>query len=268
VLPDAEDQQEFADAAADQIPVVGNKIQTTAGSLDGSVIAIVIPLLIALWSGLKIVDAMQNALNDVWDLPPIHRPNMVKKRLRGFLMLGLLGGGLVGTVVASNVATLIDVIPGIGKFAIWAGSLGISILLYVLAFQLLTDLPLPWKDIVPGAVFGGTCWWALQTFGSVLIVRQQESAGEAYGEFATIIALLFFLFLAAQLSILGAEISAVKARKLWPRGITKGDFTDADLEAFGLAARSTRLDESYEITLRPAGAAARNATSAPTALDA
>lgn len=249
VLPDAEDQQEFADAAADQIPVVGGKIQDVAGTLDGSVIAIVIPLLVAVWSGLKIVDAMQNALNDVWDLPSFHQPKMVKKRLRGIVMLGLIGGGLAGTVVASNIASLVDVIPGIGSVAIWGGSLAISIGLYVLAFQLLTDVDLPWKDILPGAIFGGTGWWALQTFGSVLIVRQQESAGQAYGDFASIIALLVFLFLAAQISILGAEISVVKARKLWPRSIQKGSLTEADVRAFELLARSTRQDERYDVTL-------------------
>ena len=164
-------------------------------------------------------------------------------------MLGLIGGGLAGTVVASNIASLVDVIPGVGSVAIWGGSLAISIGLYVLAFQLLTDVDLPWKDILPGAIFGGTGWWALQTFGSVLIVRQQESAGQAYGDFASIIALLVFLFLAAQISILGAEISVVKARHLWPRSIQKGSLTEADVRAFELLARSTRQDERYDVTL-------------------
>ncbi len=148
-------------------------------------------------------------------------------------------------------AALIDVIPGIGKVAIWAAALAMSILLYLLAFQLLTDVKLPWSDIVPGAVFGGVAWWALQTFGSPLIIRQQESAGETYGDFATIIALLAFLFLAAQLSILGAEISAVKTRRLYPRSIVKGDFTQADIEAFELLADSTRQDDAYQVQLVP-----------------
>jgi YihY family inner membrane protein len=252
VLPDPDDQREFADAAANQIPVVGGKIQQTAGALDGSVVAIVIPLIVALWSGLKIVDAMQNALNDVWDLPPINRPSMITKRLRGFLMLGLIGGGLVGSVALSNIATLLDVIPGVGKFGIWGASLAMSIGLYLLSFQLLTDMKLPWRDLVPGAVFGGTCWWLLQTFGSPIIIRQQESAGEAYGDFATIIALLVFLFIAAQLSLLGAEISVVRSRGLWPRSLVKGDFTEADIEAFELLASSTRQDARYEVRLEPA----------------
>jgi len=57
------------------------------------------------------------------------------------------------------------------------------------------------------------------------------------------------LFLAAQLSILGAEISAVKARRLWPRSLMKGRFTDADLAVYEHLAASTVQDEEYEISV-------------------
>lgn len=250
VITDPAEQQEFSDAAADQIPVVGDTIRNTAGQLEGSVIAIAVGLLLALWSGLRIVDAMQNALNDVWDLPRIARPKLVERRLKGVLMLGLIGGGLVASIVASNVAAFVDVIPGAGKIAIWAASAFLSVLLYLVAFQLLTDVRLPWRDLWPGAIFGGVSWWALQTFGSAFIISQQESAGETYGQFAAIIALMAFLFLAAQLSILGAEISVVKSRKLWPRSFTKGEFTEADIVAFEHLAAATQQDENYEISVQ------------------
>lgn len=250
VVTDPDDQRRFSDAAADQIPVVGDTIRDAAGQLEGSVIAVVVGLLVALWSGLRIVDAMQNALNDVWDLPRVARPKLAARRIRGLLMLMLIGGGLVGSIAASNVAAFVDVIPGIGKLAIWAASALVSIVLYLLAFQLLTEAELPWRDLWPGAIFGGLCWWGLQTFGSAYIIRQQESAGETYGQFASIIALMAFLFVAAQLSIVGAEISAVKSRKLWPRSLVKGDFTEADLVAFEQLAASTRQDESYEIRVQ------------------
>jgi YihY family inner membrane protein len=251
IITDPEEQREFSDAAADQIPVIGDTIRNTAGQLEGSVIAIVVGLAVALWSGLRIVDAMQNALNDVWDLPRIARPKLVKRRLKGLLMLGLIGGGLVGSIAASNVAAFVDVIPGLGKVAIWAGSALVSILLYLLAFQLLTDTELPWRDLWPGAIFGGISWWALQTFGSAYIISQQQSAGKTYGQYAAIIALLAFLFLAAQFSILGAEISVVKARRLWPRSFTRGEFTKADLVAFEHLAASTQQDENYLIRVEP-----------------
>lgn len=251
VVTDPDDQRDFSDAAADQIPVVGDIIRDTAGSLEGSVIAVVIGLTLALWSGLRIVDAMQNAMNDVWDLPRVERPKLVARRVRGILMLIVIGGGLVGSIVASNVASFVGAIPGAGKVAIWGGTAVISVLLYWVGYQLLTDASLPWKELWPGAIFGGVSWWALQTFGSVYITNQQQSAGETYGQFASIIALFAFLFLAAQLSLVGAEISVVKARKLWPRSLVQGEFTEADLRAFEYQAAATRQDESYEVIIQP-----------------
>lgn len=251
VVPDPEDQMRLADEAANQMPVVGGTIQSRAGSLEGSVWVVIIGLAVALWSGLRIVDAMQNAMNTVWDMPTYARPKIAERRLRSLTMLFLLGGGIIGSVAVSSLATYVDVIPGAGKAAIWAGSAAVSIGLYWLAYQLLTDLKIPWRTLLPSAIVGGLCWWGIQTFGSPLIARQKSSAGDAYGPFAEIIALLFFLYLAALLSILAAEISVVKSRKLWPRGLVKGDFTDADIEAFVLAAAATRQDRQYEVVLRP-----------------
>jgi YihY family inner membrane protein len=250
VVRDPQGQQRFADAAADQIPVVGETIRDTAGRLDGSSVAVIVGLSLALWSGMRIVDAMQNALNTVWSVPRLARPNIVERRIRGIAMLGLIGGGLVCSVIASRVAGVVDVIPGAGRIAIWAASALVSVVLFMLAFRLLTDATIPWRDVWPGALFGGLSWWALQTFGAAFIADQQQSSGEAYGQFASIIALFAFLFLASQLSIVGAEINVVRARRLWPRSLIPGQLTAADVEAFELLANSTRQDESYRVVLR------------------
>jgi membrane protein len=250
IVTDPEDQRRFADEASDQIPVVGETIRNTAGDLEGSTIAVIVGLALAIWSGMKIVDAMQNALNTVWSVPRIARPNIAERRLRSVAMLALVGGGLVCSVVASNVASILDVIPGAGRIAIWAASAAVSVALFLLAFQLLTDAKLPWRHLWPGAAFGGISWWALQTFGSVFIADQQQRSGEAYGQFASIIALFAFLFLVSQLSIVGAEINVVRARRLWPRSLTAGRLTAADVVAFEQLANSTRQDDSYRVVLR------------------
>lgn len=252
IVTDPAEQQRFANAAADQIPVVGETIRANAGELKGSVLGIVIGIVVALWAGLRIVDAMQNALNQVWELPAIERPKLVKRRLRGLAMLGVIGGGLLGSIAASNVARVIDVIPGTGRFAIWGASALVSILMYLLAFQLLTDERLEWRHLWPGAIFSGIAWWALQTFGAVYVVRQQEAAGRTYGQYASIIALMAFLYVAAQTSILGAEISAVRAHRLWPRSLTKDNFTAADIDVFERLAGSTRQNLAYEVKVHPA----------------
>ena len=247
-----DDQQRLADEAANQIPVVGTKIISIVesnGEIGGSIVAIVVGIAVALWSGLKMIDAMQNALNGVWDIPPVDRPNIVKKRSRSLLMLAVLGAGIVGSVVVSGLATFVDAIPGIGKVAIWAGSAVVSVLLYWAAFQLLTDRKLEWSALLPGAIFGGIGWWALQTFGTPIVQNAQQN--DTFGDFSAIIALMTFFFLAAQISILGAEISAVRTRRIWPRSYVEGDLTVADVEAFRLHASATQLDPAYTVAIVP-----------------
>lgn len=249
---DPDEQARFATQAANQIPVVGQTIVDTVqrdGAVDGSTIGAVIGILVAIWSGLKMIDSMQNALNDVWDIPPVERPNVVKRRGRSLLMLAVLGGGIVASVVVSGLATFIDDLPGGGKFGIWFGSAAISVIVYLVAFQLLTDAQLPWRDLVPGAIFGGVSWWALQTFGAGIV--SSSAKNETFGSFASIIVLMTFFFIAAQLSIFGAEISVVKSRRLWPRSWTKGDLTPQDVVAYELLAASTQMDKSYDVRLVP-----------------
>lgn len=249
VIPDPADQQRFGDAAANQIPVVGTVVKQQAGSLKGSAVLVVTGLVIALWSGLRVIDAMQNAMNTVWDVPPVMRPNMVKRRGRSMLMLTVLGAGIVGSVVASSLATFLSFIPGVGRFGIFFASAAVSVLLYLVAFQVLTDRRIPWRDLGWGAVFGGLSWWALQTFGTPIVARSAENP--TYGDFASIIALMTFFFLAAQFSIIGAELSAVRSRRLYPRSLIKGDLTVNDVRAFELLATSTQFDRSYEVRLMP-----------------
>lgn len=237
--------------AWDQIPVVGTTISDNAQSIEGSGIALVVGVLVSLWAGLKVVDAIQNAMNDVWDIPRTERPTLFKRRARGLIMLLLLAVGLIGGFAVNALASQLPDFPGVGQFFILAGTVALNIGVYLVAYQVLTDRPLAWGDLLPGAIVGGVCWWGLQTFGSLWIANQLKNAGDTYGDIAPVITLLAFFFIAAQLSILAAEINVVRAWKLWPRSLLEGHFTDADLVAYQHLADSTKQVAGYDIRVTP-----------------
>lgn len=58
-----------------------------------------------------------------------------------------------------------------------------------------------------------------------------ESAAETYGFFAVVIALLTWIYLGAQLTLLAAEINIVRVRRLWPRALDPRAMTPADERA-------------------------------------
>src|SRR3984957_6178121 len=82
-------QQSIVNSALGQLPIISSSIR--AHSLSGSVVALVLGLATALWAGLGVTNAAQNALDTVWAIPFKDRPNFVKSRLRGIGLLVALG---------------------------------------------------------------------------------------------------------------------------------------------------------------------------------
>src|SRR5262249_37434464 len=84
------------------------------------------------------------------------------------------------------------------------------------------------RDLFPGAVLGGLAWTALQALGGWSVARQLRHASELYGTFCVVLGLLFFLYLAAQITVYAAEVNVVQARHLVPRSISPPPLTEAD----------------------------------------
>src|ERR1700733_13273434 len=69
-----------------QFPVIGSQLHQPQG-LSGGTVAVVIGILGALYGGLGVGQAVQNAMDSVWAVPKIKRANPFGSRLR---RLGLL----------------------------------------------------------------------------------------------------------------------------------------------------------------------------------
>jgi uncharacterized BrkB/YihY/UPF0761 family membrane protein len=64
-----------------------------------------------------------------------------------------------------------------------------------------------------------------------------------YGSFALVIGLLAWIYLGAQLALLGATLNVVMKHRLWPRSL-QGELTDADERALRRSAgQEERKDE-------------------------
>jgi membrane protein len=96
---DAGLRQEILDSAYADMPVIGPFIRNDVGTIGGSGIALALGVAIALWAGLGVTLALGQALDRVWNIPPVAQPGWVARRLRGLAML--LAGGLA--LVASSV---------------------------------------------------------------------------------------------------------------------------------------------------------------------
>ena len=101
-------QHRIVGSALAQFPVIGNQIRDNIGSLGGNWLALLAGVGGALWAGMGAVDAAQNAMNSVWDVPIRDKPKFLTRRLRSLTMLVVIGGGLFLTAAGSTVASSAD----------------------------------------------------------------------------------------------------------------------------------------------------------------
>ena len=96
-------------------------------------------------------------------------------------------------------------------------SLAVDATALLAAFRLLASERRSLGELVPGVIVATVGLLVLQTLGGWYVNTAIAKASDTYGLFATVIGLLSWLSLAAQLILIAAEVNAVAALRLWPR---------------------------------------------------
>jgi YihY family inner membrane protein len=229
-----------------QFPVIGDQIKVHA--LTGRASALVIGLLTALWAGLGVTQASQNAFDRVWAVPRGDRPGFLRARLRGLLLLVCLGALFVASTALSGLVT------GLGGAAVRVGGIVVSLLanfwLFLAAFRFLTSARIPIRSMWIGAAVAALSWLILQLGGGFYINHVYRHASSTYSQFALVIALLIWLHLGAQLTLYAAEINVVVTRKLWPRSLIGPPKVPADKKTLRDLAKVEERHEIEQVDVR------------------
>ncbi|MEP7059328.1 MAG: YihY/virulence factor BrkB family protein [Actinomycetota bacterium] len=235
-------------SALRNFPVIGTQLGQSVKALNGGGLALVIALLLTLWSGLAVIKVFENAMDTVWDVPFKERANFFKKTARALVMLAVLG---VLTSISSLSAGI-----GAGSHSVWmviAGALlalGVNVVLFLCAFRILTSADVSWQAVAPGAVAGAVAWTLLQAVGGFYIAHQLKGASEVYGTFAIVIGLLAWIYLGAQITLYAAEVNVVRRDHLWPRSVHQPPLTPADRRAFARYAKQEERLDTEEVNVR------------------
>ena len=236
----------IVDSAIGQFPVIGEDLRVNA--LGGSAVALAIGLVAAVWAGLGIALAGQRAMDQVWDIPHRLRRNFLTARLRGLLILLVLG--LLNVAVTTAVGLLVGGLGGTAlKVAGFAASALLDVALFWAVFRLFTSAVVPTRQLWLGIVLAAVGWAGLQAVGGIYIDRVVSPRNQTYGFFAIVLGLLSWLYLGAQMLLYAAEVNVVRARRLWPRSLFE-PATEADRQALRAAARveERRDGERIEVT--------------------
>jgi YihY family inner membrane protein len=238
--------RQIVGSAVGQFPVIGKDLQLNA--LNGSAVALVVGILGAVWAGLGVTLAGQRAMDQVWGIPRRDRRNFLTARVRGLLVLVLLG--LLNVAATTAVGLLAGGLGGTElKLAGFVASALLDVLLFWAVFRLLTPAEIPTRQLWLGIVLAAAGWAVLQALGGIYVDRVVRRANQTYGFFAIVIGLLSWLYLGAQMVLYAAEANVVRQRRLWPRSLV-GSITAADVQALRASARveERRDGEHVEVT--------------------
>ena len=238
VLEDNADlQRTILQSALADFPVIGDQIRNNITSVRGSGIGLLVGALITFYGGLGIANATQDAMNRVWSVPHHSRPGFFPRILRSLALIGMLGLGILFTTILGAVSAASGNVNGELRIATALAAFGFNILLFAIAFKVLTARAVSWNDVLPGAMVAAFGYGVLQAIGTTLVTQQLKGASQTYGVFAAVIGLLLWIFLVARVTIYAAEINAVRTHELWPRSLVQPPLTDGDARAFKLYAR-------------------------------
>lgn len=241
-------------SALAQFPVLGHDLVVRA--LHGSVLALVLGLVIALWSGMGVFLAAENAMNHLWGVPFRRRPDFVRARVRALGLLLIFGGGvLLSTGLAALGAT--GASYGLAwKIGAVVASTLLNVALFWAAFRLMTVRDIGWRHLRGGAVAAATAYELLQLGGGYYVGHVLKHASSTYGTFGVVIGLLSWIYLATHITLLAAEGNVVASRRLWPRSfsvVTEQPATSADERALTQRGKveERRSDETVDVTFGP-----------------
>jgi YihY family inner membrane protein len=243
-------RDDIIDSALRDFPIIGSELRTAARPLEGSGLGLAIGIIGTLYGALGFGQSAEAAMNTVWNIPRAEWPNFIHRRLRSLAVVVVIGAGAVASALG---AALLRGIPSNGRAVGMLVALIVDTAVFVVAFMFLTARGLSWRDVGLGAVVAAALWGGLKFVGEWYVGRVLRGADEVYGFFATVIALLTWVFVAAQLILLAAELNVVIRDRLWPRSLTQPPLTDGDREVFRRIARATvrRPEYAAEVTFTP-----------------
>ncbi len=175
-----------------------------------------IGIITLLWSALGWFQVINKNVNQIWGVG--EELSFVKGKLLALVMIVAIGGvGLLSFAAQAAVkllATFTAVIPG--SAVVWQAVVaGVSLLAMALAFYLLYRYAprrqVHFSDIWPAALITAVIWEVARSVLAIYLQKNDMISG--YGPIGAAMALLFWLYVASIIILVGAELSYAIAKE-------------------------------------------------------
>jgi len=238
-------QRQVVETTMSQLPAVGNQLQRPE-ELSGGPVAVVVGIAGALYGGLGVGQALQNAMDTVWAVPRNNRPDPIRSRIRSLLLLFILGSAAVTATALSAAGRATETLGWFGKAGLAVAAIAINAIICLVAFRVLTARHVTYRQVLPGALGAAVIWQLLQWFGAGYVAHIVTTASTTNSVFALVLGLLAFLYLISVSLVMCAEVNVVRVDRLYPRALLTPftdavDLTSADRKTYTRKAKAERV---------------------------
>ncbi len=247
-------QAQVLQSTLSQFPVIGSQLHQPEG-LSGGAGAVAVGIFGALYGGLGVGQALQNAMDSVWAVPRHERPDPIRSRARSLVLLLVLGSAAIATTLLSAIAHVTSSLGPLGRIGVALVAVAINAGICLVAFRVTTARELTYRQVLPGAIAAAIVWQILQWFGAGYIGHVVKSSSATNSVFALVLGLLAFLFLVSSTLVLCAEINVVLVEGLHPRSLLT-PFTDdvnltpADRKTYTRKAKAERVKGFQRVSVK------------------
>lgn len=236
-----------------EIPVVGKDLVENVHAMkENSAFGLAVGIVGLLYGVQGFAGVGLQIMETVWYLPKAVRPNYLTRTGRSLAFIGGLGLGLVVTTFLTGLGTF----GGHGvPYEIGAEALAAlaNVGIYLFAFRVLTPKQIGTRCLAPGAVVAGALWTVLQALGTYVVHHYLRDDNAVYGTFGTVLGLIAWFSVAAQLTVYCAELNPYLVHRLWPRGMVQPPLTEADQRLAALQATTSQFRPEVEVQVRVKG---------------
>jgi inner membrane protein YhjD len=251
-------QERVLDSALRDFPIIGDQIQSNIHSLQGSTLGLVVGIAVSVYGALGFGVAAQTAMNQIWAVPKADRPALAAYYGRSAALLGVLMLSVAATTALAALSTAAGnwgagALDAVVRVAAIAASLVVNAGVVIFMFRVLTARSQPVRILWPGAITASVLWQVLQSVGTYLLDHQLRGSTATYGLFGIVLGLLTWIYLAALILVLGAEVNVVRAERLYPRSLlapvdpADTALTSADRRAYAAYAETQRAKDHQRV---------------------